>query len=224
MPLKIWKSPDPRTAFAPKWMVPFHEETLERPDVNEALRQLILEKEPTLKQTIAPKPVSGIQDGLTSRWHGFNVFMWTESPAVAFQQFVKQAYLSYIQAIGAPRQRCFIQGWANVVRKGEKLAAHAHDQMPTSYVSGNYCVSTQASATIYHPPYHYDRAVRQKFCLRVENRPGMLTLFPSGIFHETTPYEGDDSRVTLAFDINVDDADALGVEGAQGQHVLFDDP
>lgn len=224
MPLKIWKSPDPKTIFGPKWMVPLFEERLADPQTVEAIKALVLEKEPTLMQDIAPKPVSGIEDGLTSRWHGFNIFTWTEPPMVAFQNLVKQAYLDYLAAVKAPRPRCYIQGWANTVRHGEKLTAHAHDQLPSSYVSGNFCVATQGSSTIYYPPYHYDEALRQRLAMRVENQPGVLTLFPSGMFHETSAYAQDDVRVTLAFDIHIEDYDAFGAEGTKGQHIVFDDP
>lgn len=224
MPLKVWKCPEPKTAFAPQWMVPFFEDTLTADNITEEIRSLVLTKEPELMETISPRPISGIEDGLTSRWHGFNTFTWTEAPMPRWQQFVRQAYLDYISALKAPRPRCYIQGWANTVRKGERLTAHCHDQMPTSYISGNYCVATKGSSTVYYPPYQYDEPLRSRTCLKIENRPGVLTLFPSGLFHETTSYQDDDVRVTLAFDIHIEDSDALGAEGAQGRHVLFDDP
>ncbi len=35
----------------------------------------------------------------------------------------------------------------------------------------------------------------------VEPRPGRLLLFPSYMWHGTIPYEGDETRLTVAFDI-----------------------
>lgn len=223
MPLKAWKSPESQTAFAPKWVVPLFFESFAAPDINQELKELVLDKEPGLMRDIESRPISGIQDGLTSRWHGFNIFSWNESCITVFRDFVKQAYLDYIAATGVPRRRCFIQGWANTIHKGEKLTPHVHDQGPTSYVSGNYCVTSKGSSTIYYPPYFYDGAMRQRTRMRIENRPGMLILFPSALFHDTTPYGHDDVRISLAFDISIQDHDALGTPGMKGRHVLFDD-
>ncbi len=35
----------------------------------------------------------------------------------------------------------------------------------------------------------------------VEPRPGLLVLFPSYFLHETVPFTGEDTRISLAFDV-----------------------
>ena len=52
----------------------------------------------------------------------------------------------------------------------------------------------------------------------------MLTLFPSGIFHATAANPTPEPRISLAFDIHVQDADPLGRTGGSCRHILFDDP
>lgn len=224
MPLHRWTSPRPATPFAPSWAVPIFTATMPDPSVNSAIRELVLSREDALRQSIEPIPISGLSDGLTTRWHGFNIFTWPEDCMAAFAAFVKTAYADLLKSIGAPRQKAFIQGWANVIRTGEQLTPHAHDQGQTSYVSGNYCVQASGTATVYYPPYFYKNAPDPNTALSLPNQPGVLTLFPSGIFHATTPNPTPEPRISLAFDIHLEDADPLGRIGAEGKHILFDDP
>lgn len=224
MPLHRWTSPRPATPFAPSWAVPIFTAELAQPGINDRIRDLVLSREQGLRQSIEPIPISGLTDGLTTRWHGFNIFTWQDDCMVAFAGFVKAAYLDLLKSIGAPRQRVYIQGWANVIRTGEQLTPHAHDQGRHSYVSGNYCVQASGTATVYYPPYFYRDAPDPKTALNLPNRPGVLTLFPSGIFHSTTANPTPEPRISLAFDIHLQDADPMGRSGAEGRHVLFDDP
>ncbi len=57
----------------------------------------------------------------------------------------------------------------------------------------------------------------------MRNEPGLLTLFPSMLFHATTPHEGDQERISLAFDIHIENKDALGATGPGAKHVPFDE-
>ncbi len=70
----------------------------------------------------------------------------------AFCEFIRQCYRAYLAALGLQRRRCFVQGWANVVRDGEKLAPHCHDPSPHAHVSGNFTVASADTQTIYYPP------------------------------------------------------------------------
>lgn len=223
MPLHHWTSPPPENPFAPSWRVPIYTAEMTDPTINGQIRNLVLSREASLRQTIAPIPISGLRDGLTTRWHGFNIFTWPESCMVTFGQFVRRAYLDLLRSAAVPRRRAYIQGWANVIRTGEKLSPHAHDQGPTSYISGNYCVQAADTATVYYPPYLYKDAPNPHTALSVSNRPGVLTLFPSGIFHATTANLHSEPRISLAFDIHLTDEDPLGRRGAEGHHILFDD-
>lgn len=223
MTLHRWTSPRPESPFAPSWHVPLYTAELTDQSVNMQIRDLVLRREEALRQTIAPIPISGLNDGLTTRWHGFNIFTWPEPCMQTFAQFVKQSYLDLLRSVSVQRRRAFIQGWANVIRTGEQLMPHAHDQGPTSYISGNYCVQATGTSTVYYPPYFYKGAPDPRTALTMTNRPGVLTLFPSGIFHATTKNRQSEPRVSLAFDIHLTDEDPLGRMGNEGHHILFDD-
>ena len=224
MPLKRLKSPPAQSPFAPVWEVPLGIEQLDDAATLAAIREIVLAREVQLMQKIPAKPIAGIADGLTSRWHGFNIFSWDEPPMCAFRGFVRRSYLSYLAALGLQRRRCFFQGWANVVRDGEKFAAHCHDQSPHAYLSGNFTVACADTQTIYYPPYLYQGAPSPKMWMPIQNEPGLLTLFPSAILHETSPHGGDSERITLAFDVFLQDYDFSGRAEAGGLHLVMDDP
>jgi len=224
MPVKLWQSQPPRTPFAPRWVVPLFNEMLGDPAVLAELKQIALAREEWLKSTIDPVPIAGLAEGTTARWHGFNTFVWEEPAMRTYQAFVRESYRRFMDNLKLPRPRTWIQGWVNILGRGERLASHCHDQTPTAFLSGNFCVAAAGSATLYYPPYvSLQDDHPGDNCLAVKNTPGLLTLFPSTVFHATTPHEGDDKRISLAFDIHVEDRDALGVTGAGGRHVLFDE-
>ncbi|MBS9717562.1 putative 2OG-Fe(II) oxygenase [Pseudohalocynthiibacter aestuariivivens] len=224
MPLKRLKSPPAQSPFAPIWEIPLGIEKLSDAETLAGIRKIVLAREPELKQEIKAKPIAGIDDGLTSRWHSFNTFTWNEPPMRQFQEFVRKSYLGYLSALNISRRKCYVQGWANVVRGGGKFAPHCHDQSPYAFVSGNLTVACEDTQTIYYPPYLYRGAPSPKMQVPIQNEPGLLTLFPSTIMHETSPHNGDSERITLAFDIFLQDFDLGGRPGADGMHIVMDDP
>ncbi|MCR9177075.1 MAG: putative 2OG-Fe(II) oxygenase [Alphaproteobacteria bacterium] len=188
------------------------------------VRDLILAKEDEIKTQFDPVPISGITDGLTSRWHAFNVFTWPEPAMREMADFVTRAYWEYLDHLKIDRQRDYIQGWANVLRESEKLTPHAHDLTERSYLSGNLCLSAEHTETKYYPPYVYGAELKVDQTLDLKNQPGNLVLFPSSVFHETSPNRTGRPRVTIGFDVFLDDADSQGRSAGDGRHILFDDP
>lgn len=224
MPVKIWKAPQPRSPFAPNWAVPMFVGHWASPQRVAEVRDLILAKEDEIKTQFDPVPISGITDGLTSRWHAFNVFTWPEPAMREMADFVTRAYWEYLDHLKIDRQRAYIQGWANVLRESEKLTPHAHDLTERSYLSGNLCLSAEHTETKYYPPYVYGAELKVDQTLDLKNQPGNLVLFPSSVFHETSPNRTGRPRVTIGFDVFLDDADSQGRSAGDGRHILFDDP
>ncbi|MCL5777149.1 2OG-Fe(II) oxygenase family protein [Limibaculum sp. FT325] len=224
MPLKRLKSAPAKSPFAPVWEIPLFLEKLDDAALLAEIRSTVLAREGELKQKIPAKPIAGIDDGLTSRWHGFNIFTWPEPAMRAFHGFIRRSYRAYLAAMGVPRARCYVQGWANVVRGGEKFAPHCHDQSPYAYLSGNFTVACTDTSTIYYPPFLYQGAPREDRSIPIRNERGLLTLFPSTILHETSLYTDGSERITLAFDIFLQDYDLGGRQGMGGMHIVLDDP
>ena len=97
-----------------------------------------------------------------------------------------------------------IDGWLVSMKSGGQLAAHIHDRgwlsgsiyinvPPKSKKDSGNLVVTSEEAT------HENGAPRNRESLDVVT--GSLCLFPSSLLHYTLPFEADEERIVLAFDV-----------------------
>jgi len=87
--------------------------------------------------------------------------------------------------------------WFNVLRKGEQIARHSHYSLTKaheSFVSGHFCVNAFNTNTFY-------KDIGDTNELKVKNEIGQLSLFPSYISHWSDKHEGEEVRITIAFDV-----------------------
>lgn len=105
--------------------------------------------------------------------------------------------------------------WININRKGNFNQTHCH---PSSVLSGVFWVKTPQNGgniTFINPnmfsegllaeSIHSDMAKEHNFYNTFEflPHPGNLILFPSHIFHNVTPNESDEDRISIAFNLNI---------------------
>ena len=90
-----------------------------------------------------------------------------------------------------------IRGWLVSMKSGGKLAAHMHDN---GWISGSVYINV--------PPKVNKDSGNFVVCLDSEKEyksidvvTGSLCLFPSSLLHYTIPFEADENRVVLAFDV-----------------------
>lgn len=97
-----------------------------------------------------------------------------------------------------------IDGWLVSMKSGGQLAAHIHDKgwlsgsvyinvPPKSKMDSGNLVVTSEEAT------HENSEPRNRRSLDVVT--GSLCLFPSSLLHYTLPFEADEDRIVLAFDV-----------------------
>lgn len=128
---------------------------------------------------------------------------------------VRKNYLLYLKEMNYPRVKVFINGWFNVLRKGQWISLHHHTSDGYSYVSGTYYLTSNPTSLALINPIRVDQ--KEVF----STVKGRLIMFPSYVPHESTVYDGDDMRISVAFDITVpESADS----NPWRPHVLFDDP
>jgi predicted negative regulator of RcsB-dependent stress response len=108
---------------------------------------------------------------------------------------------------GAPR-RCArsLNAWAVILRSGGYQRAHFH---PTAFVSGVYHVRVpqtvgatagdEAGFLRFGPPA--DDAATTALSRSVRPEEGLVVLFPSYFWHRTVPFDSDDERISVAFDV-----------------------
>ena len=127
-------------------------------------------------------------NSLTSRFCYFNVLSWFGTRKL--RKYIKAGYNDFNQVDDNP---VFVQCWANVMRKGDRIKPHKHTHVmnlsSVHALSGHLCVNVDESTSTY-----YDG---RPLC----NVNGQMVFFPTTMTHWTNTYMGDSERITIAFDI-----------------------
>lgn len=160
------------------------------------LKRKILRNEPKILKKYSAigydgKPTDGRTglgfNSLTSRSPNYNVLSWW---GINFLK--KEIKKNYEKVIGRKVDSIYVQCWANVLRDGEQIKPHAHEDDPYNShgrFAGNLVVSVDQLTHTY-----YDGTP-------VENKIGRMIIFPSQVLHWTDTYRGKSERITIAFDI-----------------------
>ena len=167
----------------------------------DVLTNLILKKEPEIIKKYPPTGFDGeYTDGqtqlgsnsLTSRFYHFNVLGWWGTRSL--RKWIRKGYEIYNGVSGT----LYVQCWANVMRKGEEIKSHNHSQNSNTLdaLSGHLCVQVDRFTSTYYQGNP------------ISNENGVITFFPSSMYHWTDKYMGDSERITVAFDIIRDYPDA----------------
>jgi hypothetical protein len=218
------KSKDPQTFFAPTWSWYLGESHISplTEQMYHDVSALVLEKE---KEIISQFQATndgytGLgENSLTARFEKFNVFSWDHFLIDYLKQEIFFRYLDFLNATGAPRRKVWIQCWANVLRDGQAVAAHLHGVHPYTYLGGNLVISCNNTSTVFVNPINQ---INEPVGYESINEPGKLTLFQNCIPHYTTMHTGPNERITIAFDLVVEDGMKQYTQERQENLVMFD--
>ena len=160
----------------------------------------------------------------------FRLFDWPQPCVQQLREFCWSTLYRAIRELNGydletlKRLHIACEAWFHVTRRGGYFGPHNH---PLHSWSGVYCVShgsddpksDSGKLTLINPhstcTMYFDMALaRMKPPYAMGNRmirlePGDLVLFPSWLLHEVAPFEGDEPRITVAFNAR------FMLEGAQ---------
>jgi Putative 2OG-Fe(II) oxygenase len=173
----------------------------------DALSTLILEKEAEITSLDLPENMishgfTGLgPKALTSRFKAFNVLSWDHPEVRKLKQEIRYIYNLSSEYFGfEEEERVFVQCWANVLRKGEKMNVHRHsDNTDGSFLSGHFTVQCKDTQTVYQNPF--SDVINWPEYYSFNNYPGKINIFNSYIYHYTTEHNDDSERITIAFDL-----------------------
>jgi uncharacterized protein (TIGR02466 family) len=200
--------------------------------LNAELRELFLAKAAEGERYANPEPYTHRNEALFES--NFRLFDWPQPCVQRLRDYCWSMLYRTIQELNGydldylRRLNLANEAWFHIARRGGFFGAHNH---PMHSWSGVYCVShhgddpqsDSGKLTFINPhamhtmfvdmanmnfklPFHMgNRSLRLK--------PGDLVLFPSWVLHEVLPYEGDDVRITVAFNAR------FQVQGAQPANV-----
>ena len=173
----------------------------------DALSTLILEKEAEITSLDLPENMishgfTGLgPKALTSRFKAFNALTWDHPEIHKLKQEIRYFYNLSSEYFGfEEEEKVFVQCWANVLRKGEKMNTHRHsDNTDGSFLSGHFTVQCKETQTVYQNPF--SDVVNWPEYYSFNNYPGKINIFNSYIYHYTTEHTDDSERITIAFDL-----------------------
>tara|TARA_R100000656_G_scaffold88305_1_gene64035 strand:+ start:40 stop:633 length:594 start_codon:yes stop_codon:yes gene_type:complete len=160
---------------------------------------LILEKETKLLKKYPATTVRGEtnfdgstqlgSNSLTSRASHYNLLDWKESKNLI--KTIKKNYVDFTRN----KDPIYVHSWANVMRKGEQIKKHHHGIFPYTFdhLSGHLGVMIDDDTATYYK--------MENHILKEKNKEGRMTLFSSPYIHWTSQYNGNNTRITIAFDI-----------------------
>lgn len=213
-------SPPKQTFFAPEWSYWLCEDQITDVDFSK-IAKLILEKEreiiksteaeyiaqnSELYQGLKTKKFDGYtglgDKSLTSRSNLFNLLTWQDPEIEKLKRNIFRTYINFLDHFNAPRRKVWIQCWANVLRDGQEIKPHLHSVTPWTYLGGHICVQCNDTSTVYITPINQ---INDPEVFESKNAVGRITLFQNNIPHYTTMHVGNSERITIAFDITVDE-------------------
>jgi uncharacterized protein (TIGR02466 family) len=124
------------------------------------------------------------------------------------RQFIEKSLHEYFMSTHAPKNDTHLkitQSWLNWTKPGQHHHKHAH---PNSLISGCYYVNARKDSDkiffyrdgyqqIKFPPVEWNPYNSESWWYPVNT--GDLVLFPSSLTHMVQPVEGEDTRISLAF-------------------------
>lgn len=236
MNLIKFQSNPPLTRFAPQWdFVMAEDSSFSDPNFFKSISKIILEKESSVisanseKYQEYNKNFNVVYDGetglgpnsLTSRSKYFNFFSWKEDEVRILYNFIHLKYVQFLNIVEVPRRKVWIQCWANVMRDGEEIKRHIHSSHALTWLGGHVTIACNDTSTFYVNPMNLADGEQ---IYESKNEVGKLTLFQNNIPHYTNTHHGSSERISIAFDIIVDERITEYVKELQSNFILFDNP
>ena len=121
-----WKSEKPRTKFAPCWDIPFYiDDIFDEKDLSEVKRVVLAMEKPIINsyRGITNDGGTGLgPNSLTSKFSKFNIFTWKFD----WVDKMRSSIIDGLKSLDDLDQHVYVQCWANVMRKGERINPHWH--------------------------------------------------------------------------------------------------
>tara|TARA_R100001530_G_C4310353_1_gene152844 strand:+ start:371 stop:1003 length:633 start_codon:yes stop_codon:yes gene_type:complete len=208
MKIFTFKSNPPLTPFAPQWDYSLGCENISNFIDCPKIASLILSKEKSIIGKFPAVKSSSIDgytglgpNSLTSRYGYYNLLEWPEKEIKILHDNIVKFHQKFLNGLNIKiSNTILIKGWANVLRKGEKINPHLHSVQPHSYLSGHVTIQCDNTSTYYINPVNQ---LNEPDVKQIKNVPGEITLFPTCVPHYTDLHNAPTERITIAFDLNI---------------------
>jgi hypothetical protein len=193
----------PATHYAPYWDVSIGTSVWHDIEKIEKIKNWLIDNE---QRFVDEYPImhdgnTGLgEESVTSRFGRYNLFDFAnELPELNdLKQFLQMSYLDFVTLDHTPITDLHVVCWFNILKEGEEIKEHLHNQTFECYLSGNMHLDKYKTFTKYKVPYE-----QFKFH-EFSNEQGGLTIFPSCLLHWSDKHLEKNKRVSIAFDLRTD--------------------
>ena len=208
MKFKRFCSEPPVSPYAPEWDFRVGSSLCEDIDTNSLSRFLLSKEKQVKKLPTSYDKDNHVIDGYTglgsrsttAKFQSYNILTWDHSEIKKLKSNIAKSVIDFNDECGNKTPNVlWIQCWYNVLRFGQKIRPHHHSISPGCYLSGHFNVQVNDTSTVYMSPINQ---LNDPQVIDIKNKVGDMTLFPSYIFHYTTPHYSLKPRITIAFDLN----------------------
>ena len=204
MKLINFKSNFPLTPFSPSYnYFIFENDISSEVDINETLSYMFDRERELLKDDKNIDKSDSEKKFMTIRYKFFNEKIFKMKYMINLVNALKENIYDYSKILHEKiPENLWIQIWCNILRKDQSIDIHQHDASEHSYLSGNLCLQSNNTKTHYINPQNYFKKFNPEYSS--ENKKGTLTIFPSTIPHYTDSVKDNDIRVSIAFDVMIE--------------------
>jgi hypothetical protein len=196
-----FKSKPKNNPFAPEWDNHLVESMIT--NINTSKLSLYLQKKEKeiLKLKVSNDGYTGLTNHTTTRHKEYNIFNFKNKEIQQLKKEIIKVHNKFLKKLNyKPVKSLYLKGWYNVMKKNEFIKPHAHSWDEDTYLGGHFCVQCNNTSTYYINPINQlcEPAVYES-----KNKIGRLTLFQNFIPHYTDMHQGNNKRITIAFDLSI---------------------
>jgi len=162
-----------------------------------SLYEFLIDKELEILKLDGHNDSAGLDDShISTRWDKYNIFKFTHPTLDKLKQHVISLHKDYCFKCGVQPTPIMLHAWYNVVRHGDSITEHSHEQGNYAYLSANIFVGGDWDDS--HTRYVM---INRDENVDIVNNAGDATIFPAYLPHYTNVYKGAYPRISIGINL-----------------------
>jgi len=196
-----FKSKLKNNPFAPEWDNHLVESMITNINTSKLSSYLQKKEKEILKLKASNDGYTGLTNHTTTRHKEYNIFNFKNKEIQQLKKEIIKVHDKFLKKLNYKLVKSlYVNGWLNIMKKNEFIKPHAHGWDADTYLGGHFCVQCNNTSTYYINPINQ---LCEPVVYKSKNNIGKLTLFQNFIPHYTDIHQGNNKRITIAFDLSI---------------------
>jgi len=196
-----FKSKPKNNPFAPEWDNHLVESMITNINTSKLSSYLQKKEKEILKLKASNDGYTGLTNHTTTRHKEYNIFNFKNKEIQQLKKEIIKVHDKFLKKLNYKLVKSlYVNGWLNIMKKNEFIKPHAHGWDADTYLGGHFCVQCNNTSTYYINPINQ---LCEPVVYKSKNNIGKLTLFQNFIPHYTDIHQGNNKRITIAFDLSI---------------------